>query len=247
MGDAGCSFGADLMFTMTERATADRVADRYIKKAGLSKTAGEVRFIKDRGGDKNEWGWGSPGPTDREIQDDFKYSHKNLKPLSETLRASLLSMGHALSAHATFSRIKSAQISPDGALGGKGYIQKIPDMRRQLMNVCEALSSLTDTLYDEIKAPHWDPVVKSQGKRERDDVKNIMEDVNAIRSDPEGYAEKEEAELDEEGVGKDSGGAVSGGGDGPSGKYARQKLASLDSMPLRVVARYLELTQAART
>lgn len=227
--------------------SAQHVAARYIKKAGLSKTAGEVRFIKDRGGDKNEWGWGSPGPTEREIQEDFEYKPKNMKPLAETLRAALLAMGHALSAHATFNRIKSAQVSPDGALGGKGYIQKIPDMRRQLMNVCEALSSLTDTLYDEIKAPHWDPAVESQGKRERDEVKNIMTDVDEIRSDPEGFAEKEEAEMDEEGVSEDSGGAVSEGGDGPSGKYARQKLASLDPMPIRVAARYLERTQAART
>ncbi len=227
---------------------ATNVADRYTKKAGMPKTAGEVRFIKDRGGDKNEWGWGSPGPTGREIQEDFEYFPKNMKPLAETLRAALLAMGHALSAHATFNRIKSAQVSPDGSLGGKGYIQKIPDMRRQLMNVCEALSSVTDTLYDEIKAPHWDPAVKSQGKRERDEVKNIMEDVDEIRSDPEGFAENEEAEMDEDGnsVSEDSGGAVSEGSQGPSGKYARRKLASLDPMPIRVAARYLELTQAAR-
>lgn len=225
------------------------VADRYMKKAGLSKTAGEVRFIKDRGGDKNEWGWGSPGPTEREIQEDFEYNPKNMKPLAETLRAALLAMGHALSAHATFNRIKSAQVSPDGALGGKGYIQKIPDMRRQLMNVCEALSSLTDTLYDEIKAPHWNPAVESQGKRERDEVKNIMDDVDEIRSDPEGFAEEEEAKMDgdEDSVSEDSGGAVSEGGDGPSGKYARKKLASLDPMPIRVAAQYLDQTQSART
>jgi hypothetical protein len=227
--------------------STQHVADRYLKKAGLSKTAGEVRFIKDRGGDKNEWGWGSPGPIEREIQEDFEYKPKNMKPLAETLRAALLAMGHALSAHATFSRIKSAQVSPDGSLGGKGYIQKIPDMRRQLMNVCEAMSSLTDTLYDEIKAPHWDPAVKSQGKRERDEVKNIMNDVDEIREDPEGFAEKEEAEMDEGGNAvEDSGGAITEGGDGPSGKYARQKLASLDPMPIRVAARYLELMQAAR-
>lgn len=225
-------------------ASARKVADRYLKKAGMIRTAGEVRFIKDRGGDKNEWGWGSPGPTEREIQEDFEYNPKNLKPLSETLRAALLAMGHALSAHATFNRIKSAQVSPDGALGGKGYIQKIPDMRRQLMNVCEALSSVTDTLYDEIKAPHWDPAKETQGKRERDEVKNILNDVDEIRSDPEGFAENQESEMDEEGVSE--GGAVSEGGTGPSGKYARRKLASMNPMPVRVAARYLELTQAVR-
>lgn len=225
---------------------AAQVAERHQRRM---KTAGEVRFIKDRGGDKNEWGWGSPGPTEREIQEDFEYKPKNMKPLAETLRAGLLAMGHALSAHATFNRIKSAQVSPDGSLGGKGYIQKIPDIRRQLMNVCEALSSITDTLYDEIKATHWDPDKDSQGKRERDEVKNILNDVDDIRSDPEGFAENEESKMDGEAdgeVSEDSGGAVSEGGQGPSGKYARRKLASLNPMPIRVAARYLELTQAAR-
>lgn len=226
-------------------ASAIKVADRYLKKAGMIRTAGEVRFIKDKSGDKSEWGWGTPGPTEREIQEDFEYKPKNMKPLAETLRASLLAMGHALSAHATFNRIKSAQVSPDGALGGKGYIQKIPDMRRQLMNVCEALSSLTDTLYDEIRAAHWDPAVESQGKRERDQVKNILNDVDDIRDDPEGFAENEEAKMDDEGVSEDSGGAISEGSDGPSGKYAMHKLAALDPMPIRIAARYLE-TQAAR-
>lgn len=172
-----------------------RVANRHL---GRVKTAGEVRFIKDRGGDKNEWGWGSPGPTERIIQEDFEFNPKNLKPLAKVLRASLIAMGHILSANNDFARIKSAQVSPDGSLGGKGYIQKISDMRRQLMNCVEALSAFTDTLYDEIRAPHWNPVLDEQSPRERDEVKDIMTDVEVIRDDPEEFAEREEAELDEE-------------------------------------------------
>jgi hypothetical protein len=210
---------------------ASQVAERHLRRM---KTAGEVRFIKDRGGDKNEWGWGSPGPTERDMQEEeFKFDAKNLKPLTAVLRAGLLSMGHALSAQAIFTRIKSAQVSPDGSLGGKGYIQKIPDMRRQLMNVCEALSSLTDTLYDEVKAPHWNPKTDENGNRERDDVNNIMDDVDEIRADPEGFAEKEEEIMDEE-------------SQGSSGKYARQKMASLDSMAIHVAHRYHEQTDEAR-
>lgn len=173
------------------------VANSYTKKGSMTRTAGEVRFIKDRGGDKGEWGWGSPGPSERTIQTDFEFNPKNIKPLAVSLRSALIAMGHSLSAHATFNRIKSAQVSPDGSLGGKGYIQKISDMRRQLMNVCEALSAFTDTVYDEIKAPHWNPALEDQGKRERDEVKDIMNDVNEIRDDPEGFANEEESKLDE--------------------------------------------------
>lgn len=199
---------------MTETAQARLHAVRTVmrrmaaRKAFRSKTAGEVRFIKDKSGDASSWGWQTPGASERTIEEDFAFDPKHLKPLAKTLRAALLAMGHALSAHAEFIRIKSAQISPDGALGGKGYIQKIPDMRKQLMNVCEALSSVTDTLYDEIKAPHWNPAIAEQGRRERNEVKDIMTDVEEIRSDPEGVAEKEEETLSEN------------DGNGPSGKYA---------------------------
>jgi len=173
-----------------------RVAEKFLAR-GRVKTAGEVRFIKDRGGDDSKsWGWGTPGPTNREMDSKFDFNPKYLKPLAETLRASLMALGHVQSAYNTFTKMKSAQVSPDGALGGKGYIQKITDMRKQYMNCSEALSSLTDTLYDEMKAPHWDPEAQEQGKRERDEVKEIMNDVDEIRQDPEGWAEEEEEDMD---------------------------------------------------
>lgn len=163
-----------------------------------ARTAGEVRFIKDRGGDKGEWAWNTPGPSQREMSEEFAFKAKHLKPLAMTLRASLMSMGHAISAYNTFTRIKSADVSPDGNLGGKGYIQKIADMRRQYMNVVEALSALSDTLYDELNAPHWHPTADTGGPRERDEVREIMDDAEEIRQDPEGWAEEAEAEMDAE-------------------------------------------------
>lgn len=177
----------------------DRVADAYLSRtASRTKTAGEVRFIKDRGGDKNEWAWGTPGPSNREIGEDFAFKVKYLKPLSITLRATLMAMGHAISAQNTFAKIKSADVSPDGNLGGKGYIQKVADMRRAYMNVVEALSALSDTLHDEIKAPHWNPDALDGGSREREEVQSILQDAAQVEEDPEGWAEEEEAEMEEE-------------------------------------------------
>ena len=180
--------------------SARRVAAKYTTRR--VKTAGEVRFIKDRGGDKNEWGWGSPGPSEREILADFEFQPGKLKPLASTLRSALSALGFAQSAYTAFTKIKSATISPDGNLGGKGYIQKISDMRRQMMNVSEALSAFTDTLYDEIHAPHWNPAIEEQSPREREEVVNIMDDVDNIRENPEEWAEEEEAEMDGGAAGK---------------------------------------------
>lgn len=173
-----------------------RVADRHL--ARRTKTAGEVRFIKDRGGDEKQWGWGSPGPSEREIVREYKFRPSKREPLARVLRSTLMGLGHVQSAYNTFTKVKSADVSPDGNLGGKGYIQKIGDMRRQFMNCSEALSSLSDTLYDEIQAPHWNPGVATQNPREREKVQEILEDVEEIKSDPEDWAEEEEAEMDED-------------------------------------------------
>lgn len=171
--------------------SSKRVASAYLIRTGSVRTAGEVRFIKDRGGDKNEWAWATPGPMQRELGE-FQFRQSLLKPLSACLRATLMAMGHAISANNTFAKIKSADVSPDGALGGKGYIQKIADIRRAYMNVVEALSAVSDTLYDEIKAPHWHPEAVGGGPREREEVQEILQDVEHVRDDPEGWAEEEE-------------------------------------------------------
>jgi len=79
---------------------------------------------------------------------EHKYNKKCNKNLAKVLRATLSALGHAMSAYSTFAKIKSRDISPDGNLGGRGYIMEIKAMRRQYINMVEALSALSDTLYD---------------------------------------------------------------------------------------------------
>lgn len=185
-----------------------------LEQQGRTKTAGEVRFIKDRSGDKGEWAWASPGASEREMSPEFSYEPKCAKPLASALRSTLMALGHAVSAQQTFTKIKSARISPDGALGGKGYIQKISDMRRQYANCVEVLSALSDTIYDEINAPHWNPAIEDDlSGRDREEVEELLSDAEEIKDDPEGWAHEEEQEMDEE---------------NEKGKRARGKAASRD-------------------
>jgi hypothetical protein len=162
----------------------------------MTRTAGEVRFIKDKSGNANEWAWNNSAGSQREIGRKFLFDPKALKPLATCLRSTKMAMGHSLSAYNTFTRLSSVKISPDGSLGGKGYIQKIADMRRHYMNVVEALSSLSDTLYDELRAPHWGSM-EAPVSRERQEVVDIIKDVKEIDKDPEGWAEGEQQEMDE--------------------------------------------------
>jgi hypothetical protein len=174
-----------------------RVFERFLKAKNI-KTAGEVRFIKDKSDDGNEWAFGDSGASEREILPNFAFNPKHMKPLAQVLRSTSASLGHAMSAYNTFVKLKSAKVSPDGSLGGKGYVMKITHMRRQYMNLVEALSALADTVYDEIQAPHWSAISRQETPEEKQEVKEIIEDAEEIRSDPEGWAEEEEEEMDAE-------------------------------------------------
>lgn len=177
----------------TARPDPTRVARR-----AMIRTAGEVRFIKDKSNDASQWAWNDSGPQERKISPDFAFNPRNTKPLARVMRSTNAALGHSMSAYAIFTKLKSADVSPDGSLGGKGYIQKIAEMRRAYMNVVEALSALSDTLYDEIRAPHWAAVSRQEDPEERDEVEQIVEDAMEIKEDPEAWAEEQEEAMDEE-------------------------------------------------
>lgn len=149
------------------------------------KTAGEVRFIKDHGDDSNAWAWNQHAPSERRMDPNHKLNKKCSKQVVRVLKSTLMSLGHAMTAYAVFAKIKSRDISPDGNLGGRGYIMEIKAMRRQYMNIVEALSALSDTIYDEINADHW---AEAQTKL----VQDVLQEVEEIKDDPETWAEHQE-------------------------------------------------------
>jgi len=158
-------------------------------KRSMNKTAGEVRFIKDKSGDSAEWGWGEYQPAERIMDQTHEFNPKCKKTLALVMRSSLIALGHAMTAYSRFTKIKSRDISPDGRLGGKGYIMEIKGMRKQFMNIVEALSSLSDTIYDEINADHW-AIARDQI------IQKYIEDSEEIMQDPEQWAEEAEEQVD---------------------------------------------------
>ncbi len=158
---------------------------RKRKNLPMERVAGEVRFIKDHGDDSTAWAWGQHSPSERSMQEGFHYKKKCAKDLAKVLKATLMALGHSMSAYNTFAKIKSRDISPDGNLGGRGYIMEIKAMRRQYMNVTEALSALADTIYDEINEDHWSALQQKA-------VKDILNQSEEIMEDPEEWATSKE-------------------------------------------------------
>jgi hypothetical protein len=174
---------------MSDASTiANRVANRIVKERIVSKvagrvvTAGEIRFIKDT------------GPSNREIPNDFRFNTKHLKPLSRVLWSLSCSMGHLVSAHSIFTKIKAVNVSPDGKIGGRGYIQDIREMRKKLSESIETISDCIDSIHDEIKAPHWQEEMILMPNQEKREVEELVQEAEDVMGDPEAYAEQEYSE-----------------------------------------------------
>lgn len=138
----------------------------------------------------------------RAIPEGYSYDPKALKPLAKMLWSMSVSLGHALTANRQFTRLKSNTISPDGMVGGRGYVMSVKDVRKALYDACEALSMISDTIHDEINAPHWRPKLAELEKSELDDVEHLLGDANQILDDPEGQAEEMLEEEEKEGESK---------------------------------------------
>lgn len=179
------------------RKTAIRLSEdvrdgfaRVAKKGGFEKPA----FGEDGGNpfEKGPGGVGAPGkPTKRDIPDDHQFDKKAIKPIVTTLWAMSVALGHALTAHRAFSRLKSSTFSPDGLLGGRGYVLPVKDIRANLFEACEQLSALCDTLHDEINAPHWKPKIAELEKTD-------MAEIERLLGSAEDWIDNPEEEVDEE-------------------------------------------------
>jgi hypothetical protein len=137
----------------------------------------------------------------RSIPEGYEYDPKSIKPLAKMLWSMSVALGHALTANRQFTRLKSATISPDGMVGGQGYVMSIKDIRKALYDACEAMSALCDTVHDEINAAHWKPKLAELEKQDISDIQHLLGDAETILEDPEGNAE-EMAEDEEEGKNK---------------------------------------------
>lgn len=138
-------------------------------------------------------------PANRQIPSDHKYDPKALKPLAKMLWAMSVSLGHALQAYRIFNRLKSSTVSPDGMVGGRGYIMKVTELRQQLYDACEALSAVSDSVHDEINAPHWKPKIGELSSEDFDAIERLIGESEHLLENPEEEIEDEESVVEKKG------------------------------------------------
>lgn len=136
------------------------------------------------------------GSLRREIPKNHEYDPRALKPMARALFSAAVALGHSVTAYKEFARLKSSSISPDGMLGGRGFVLKVKDVRVKLQSACEELSAITDTLHDELNAPHWKKDAMELGEEDAAEVAELLGESEEVLEDPErfGNEELEEAE-----------------------------------------------------
>ncbi len=153
---------------------------------GTVRTAGRVEFVKD------------PGVLRRDVRvEGFKWDPDIHRNLAKTLWAIDRSHSYGMAALRLFSKMSSSEFSPDGLLGGRGYIQKVKDLRANLGQAVEVLSTFADTMHDEVNADHWRAAMEDGDPSTKDIVSE------AATANPEQYVQQsfqEEVPSAEEGL-----------------------------------------------
>ena len=122
----------------------------------------------------------------REIPDDFKYNPKKLKHLKHILHNVSVALGTLTSSLNEFSRLKSPEISPDGLLGGVGYIIPIKEIKQTLITTVHGLSNIADCVADELTNPKWE-----LKKEENNEVKKLIKEKDEAVERVEDISEDE--------------------------------------------------------
>ena len=115
----------------------------------------------------------------REIPDDYTYNPKKAKHLKHILHNVSIALGTLTSALNEFSRVKSPEISPDGKLGGIGYIIPVKDIKQSINTSVHTLSNVADCIADELTNPRWNVAEEKEVKeliKEKDDAIDKVEE-----------------------------------------------------------------------
>jgi len=117
---------------------------------------------------------------------DFEYEKKNAKVLKKALHNINVSLGTLLAAMKDLAMLRGSAVTPDGKLGGKGFIMNFRDMKSTLNTAVSDLSDITDTIADELTNPRWglsNTEVKGI-KKDQEKTEEEVEEVEEIVEEP---------------------------------------------------------------
>ena len=121
--------------------------------------------------------------------ENFKFNDNGIKSVANVYKFLAQAFMNLVKANNVFAACKSSQISPDGKLGGKGYIKPIKEIRENFSASVNILSELIDTFHDEVNSPYW----KKTTIEDNPIVKEILSEADQIIDKAEEIEEKKGA------------------------------------------------------
>lgn len=127
----------------------------------------------------------------------FSYDKSKAKILKKSLHSMNVSLGTLISAMKELSMIRGSEITPDGKLGGKGFIMTYKEIKKIVNESISNLSDVTDTIADELTNPQWglSTTEKKKVKKEQEMVEDKVEEAEEVIEDE---VSEEDPEVTEE-------------------------------------------------
>lgn len=116
---------------------------------------------------------------------DFEYDSSKALVLKKALHNINVSLGTLISAMKELSILRGSEITPDGMLGGRGFIMPFKEIKAKINTAVTELSDVTDTLADELTNPKWglSDNEKKKVKQENEQIEEEVQQVEEIVPD----------------------------------------------------------------
>ena len=127
--------------------------------------------------------------------DGFEYDKSKANHLKKALHNINVSLGTLIAAMKDLSLLRGSDITPDGQLGGRGFIMPFREMKQMINESVSNLSDVTDTLADELTNPKWGLSRKEVGqvKKEKSQVDKKEEEADEVAKESNKESSKEVA------------------------------------------------------
>jgi hypothetical protein len=116
---------------MRERLTSKQAAAEEKKK----------KPVKEEGSNRN--------------LDGFDYNKSKAKILKNSLHNLNVALGTLIAAQKDLAILRGSDITPDGKIGGRGFIMEFREIKTFISDSILNLSNVTDSIADELTNPHW--------------------------------------------------------------------------------------------
>ncbi len=112
----------------------------------------------------------------------FEYDKSKALLLKKALHNINVSLGTLISAMKELSILRGSEVTPDGKLGGRGFVMPFKELKAKLGTAITDLSDITDTLADELTNPNWElsDNEKKKVKKENEIIEEKVEEVEEI-------------------------------------------------------------------